>query len=105
MKSAFASVVAASVASICCIGPVVLVLAGAGAFGASLSSMERYRPPLLIVTAAFLGFAFYSAYRPASDCAADCQTSAHTRDRIVVWLAAAITIVLVAFPYYVSYLF
>jgi mercuric ion transport protein len=62
MKVAAASIVAATVASACCIGPVVLVLLGAGTFGASLASLEPYRPIFLGVTTLLLGVAFYAAY-------------------------------------------
>ena len=41
MKTALASVLAAGVASACCIGPVAFMLLGGGAFGASLSALER----------------------------------------------------------------
>lgn len=103
MKAAAASVVAAVVASACCIGPVVLVLLGAGAFGASLASLERYRPIFLTVTTAFLAFAFYAAYRPADDCEV-CDPSTRRRGRLVVWVAAFMVAALVAFPYYVRFL-
>ena len=104
MKAAAASVVTAVVASACCIGPVVLVLLGAGAFGASLASLERYRPIFLTVTTAFLAFAFYTAYRPTEGCDV-CEPSRRRRGRIMVWIAAFIVAVLVAFPYYVRFLF
>ena len=104
MKAAAASVVAAVVASACCIGPVLLVLLGAGAFGASLASLERYRPIFLTVTTALLAFAFYAAYRPIEDCDV-CRPSTRRRGRIMVWIAAFIVAVLVAFPYYVRFLF
>lgn len=104
MKAAVASVAAAVVASACCIGPVVLVLLGAGAFGASLASLERYRPIFLTVTTAFLGFAFYAAYRPTQDCDV-CDPSTRRRGRIIVWVAAFMVAALVAFPYYVQFLF
>ena len=104
MKAAAASVVTAVVASACCIGPVVLVLLGAGAFGASLASLERYRPIFLTVTTAFLAFAFYTAYRPTEDCDV-CESSTRRRGRIIVWIAAFIVTALVAFPYYVRFLF
>ena len=68
MKTAVAAVLAAGVASACCIGPVAFVILGAGAFGASLAVLEPYRPILLGLTAVLLGGAFYLAYRPASDC-------------------------------------
>jgi len=104
VKAAVASVIAASAASVCCIGPVVLVLVGAGAFGASLASLERYRPIFLTVTTAFLGFSFYAAYRPVENCGV-CEPSSRRRARIAVWVAAVLVIVLIAFPYYVGFLF
>lgn len=102
MKVAAASVFAATVASACCIGPVVLVLLGAGTFGASLASMERYRPIFLVITTALLGVAFYAAYRPVENC---CEPSSRRRARIIVWFAAVLVLVLVAFPYYVRFIF
>jgi mercuric ion transport protein len=104
MKAALAAVLAAGVASACCIGPVAFVLLGAGAAGASLSALEPYRPVLLGLTAVLLGGAFYVAYRPTSDCDA-CSPSSRTRTRIAVWIAAALVTAFVTFPYYVEYLF
>lgn len=104
MKTALASVLAATVASACCIAPVASVLIGAGALGASLSTFDRYRPASLGLTALLLGGAFYVAYRPAANCGA-CSPAARSRQRIVVWVAAALVVALVTFPYYVGYLF
>ncbi len=104
MKTALASVLAASVASACCIGPVAFVLLGAGTFGVSLAALEPYRPFSLTVTALLLGAAFYVAYRPTSDCDT-CSSASRKRTRVAVWLAAALTTALVTFPYYVEYLF
>lgn len=104
MKAAVASVIAAGAASVCCIGPVVLVLVGAGAVGASLASVERYRPIFLTITAAFLGFAFYAAYRQKDDCG-PCSPATRRRTKMTVWFAAVLVIVLVAFPYYVGFMF
>ena len=104
MKAALASVLAAGVASACCIGPVAFVLLGAGAFGASLAALEPYRPVLLMATALLLGGAFYVAYRPPSDCDT-CSPASRKRTRLAVWFAAALTTALVTFPYYVDYLF
>lgn len=104
MKTALAAVLAAGVASACCIGPVAFVLLSVGAFGASLAALEPYRPALLGVTAVLLGGAFYVAYRPTADCDACCPVS-RRRTKIAVWIAAALTAALVTFPYYVGYLF
>ena len=104
MKTALAAVLAAGVASVCCIGPVAFVLLGAGAFGASLSALEPYRPVLLGLTAVLLGGAFFIAYRPVSDCET-CSPASRTRTRVAVWFAAALTVALVTFQYYAEYLF
>jgi mercuric ion transport protein len=104
VKTALASVLAAGMASACCIGPVAFVLLGAGTFGASLSAQEPYRPFLLTATALLLGGAFFVAYRPTSDCDT-CSPASRKRTRVAVWLAAALTTALVTFPYYVDYLF
>jgi len=104
MKTALGAVIAAGVASACCIGPVAFVLLGAGAFGASLSALEPYRPVLLILTGTLLTGAFCIAYRPMADCDA-CSPSTRTRTRIAVWIAAALVAAFVSFPYYVGYLF
>lgn len=104
MKTAIASVFAAGLASACCIGPVALVLLGAGTFGASLAALEPYRPVLLASTALLLGGAFYVAYRPTPDCGT-CSPASRKRTRVAVWFAAALATALVTFPYYVAYLF
>lgn len=104
MKTAVASMIAATVASACCIGPVVLVLLGAGTFGASLGALEPYRPIFVGVTTLLLGFAFYGAYRPTKDCET-CSPVSQRRRRRSVWVAALVVVVLVTFPYYVRFLF
>ena len=104
MKTAVAAVLAAGIASACCIGPVAFVILGAGALGASLAVLEPYRPVLLGLTAVLLGGAFYVAYRPTRGCDA-CSPVSRRRTRIAVWIAAALTAALVTFPYYVGYLF
>ncbi len=104
MKSAVASIVAATAASACCIGPVLFVLLGVGGLGASFAAMEPYRPVLLALTAGAMGFAFYGAYRPQTACD-DCARATRRRIQITVWLAAAFVAVLVTFPYYVNFIF
>lgn len=104
MKTAMASVFAATAASACCIGPVVLVLLGVGTFGGSLASLEPYRPGFIAVTTALLGVAFYTAYRPVDDCGV-CEPASRRNARIAVWIAVVCVGVLVAFPYYVGFLF
>lgn len=104
MKTAASAVLAAGVASACCIGPVLFVLFGVGTIGASLALLEPYRPALLGLAAVLLGWAFRVAYRPAADCDA-CSPASRRRARGVVWIAGSLTVALGTFPYYVGFLF
>jgi mercuric ion transport protein len=63
-----AGILSAIGASICCVGPLVLLALGvSGAWIGSLTALEPYRPIFVGLTLLFLGFAFYCLYlaRPA----------------------------------------
>jgi copper chaperone CopZ len=97
-----ASVIAAIVASVCCIGPIVAVGLGLSAAGLA-AAFEPLRPYFLGLTFIILGFAFYRAYhRPEENCAAGvCEKPASRRAQmLVLWLGAAIVVLFAAFPYY-----
>jgi mercuric ion transport protein len=108
MKAAWVSVVTAVAASVCCIGPVLAVTAGASALTVVAVRFEPFPPAFLTLTVALLGFAFYGVYRPSpAECAADaaCLPSANRRAKLLVWLVAVVVLLLVTFPYYVEYMF
>jgi hypothetical protein len=96
-----ASIVAAALASFCCILPVVFALTGLAVAGAS-ATFAAWRPYLLALTFGLLSLGFYFAYRrPESECAPGsvCAIPASRRRvRIILWLGAAAVIVLAAFP-------
>lgn len=95
---------AAVLASICCIGPVVLVGLGIGAVTAA-QEFAPLRPYFLALTAVFLGLGFYFAYRkpkaaPACDGEA-CEVPRLARlGRPLLWVATVVVVGLVTFPYY-----
>lgn len=95
------TVVAAVGASLCCILPVAVAVLGVGsaALGAQL---EPLRPYFLVLTFTILGFAFYRAYRPqhcepGQACAIPASRG---RQRLLLWIVAAIALALTTFPYY-----
>ncbi len=96
------SILTAGLASICCIGPIVAVALGAGAFGAA-AALESWRPYLLALTALMLGIAFYRAYRPRNKEECACAGTAGTNRKRLVWIVTAIVIPLAGFPYYSNY--
>ena len=66
------AVLAAVTASVCCVGPLLLLGLGvSGAWIGTLMALEPLRPLFSILALAFLGFAFYRAYRTpgAEECA------------------------------------
>src|SRR2546428_7191250 len=98
----FASIIAAIVASLCCIGPVLAVALGFSAVGL-VAAFEPVRLYLLGLTFVILGFAFYRAYRrPEEKCATGvCEKPASPRAQMfVLWLGATIAVLFAAFPYY-----
>jgi hypothetical protein len=65
-----AGVFTAIAASLCCITPVLALIAGTGSIASSFSWIEPARPYLIGLTIVVLGFAWYQKLkpRPADDC-------------------------------------
>ncbi len=100
----FASIAAAGLASLCCIGPLAAVGLGIGSFSAA-ALFEGLRPYLLGLTAVLLAGAFYMNYRKRSEaeCAdGNCAVSPEKKRKqtMLLWLATGAVAVLAAFPYY-----
>lgn len=88
----------------CCILPLVLVSFGVtGVFIAQLSALYAYKWYTFALSAAFLGYGFYKAYKPvAAEACADgtCARPISRRAmRATLWIAAAVVVVAMAFPY------
>lgn len=95
-------VITAIVASLCCIGPVVVTLIGVGSIGA-FSVFVAYRPYLIGLTVAILGLAFYLTYRKREVQCEDgtCKVeSAGKWNKLVVWLVTFVAAAAIAFPYF-----
>lgn len=92
-------------ASVCCLGPLVLVTLGAtGAWIGGLAALEPYRPLLMLATVGLLGSAFYREYRkPKADSCTPgtiCAVPAARRGmRVGLWMVAALVAGLLALPY------
>src|SRR5258708_6152782 len=106
------AIATAFAASICCVGPLVLlVLSVGGAWASRLTLLEPYRPAFMVVALGFLASAFYRAYRPSKGsgaCATDgtCAVSRAGRiGRVALWIVAPVVLALLAFPYIAPHLF
>lgn len=96
------SVVAAIVASLCCIGPVAVAFIGVGSLGA-FAVFETYRPYLIGVTVILLGLAFYLTYRKREVLCEDgtCKIEGASKwNKIAVWLVTVFAAGAIVFPYF-----
>jgi len=94
---------AAVLASICCLGPLVLVAIGiSGAWIGNLTVLEPYRPIFIGTALVALLFAYRRIFRPAQACNPGevCAVpQVKTAQKIIFVLVAALTGLALAFPY------
>ena len=96
---------AAIVASVCCLGPLVLVMAGvSGAWISGLAAFEPYRPYALGVALLCMALAYRSIYRgPAPEACEPGTLCAVPRTRrlykLMFWVMSAMVLVALGFPY------
>lgn len=100
--SLVAAVLAAIGASVCCVGPLVLLALGiGGAWVGSLTAFEPYRPFFIGLTLVFLGLAFRKLYlvpqvcTPGMSCAGSRTIK---RQRLIFWVVAVLMLGLLAVP-------
>ena len=96
---------AAFAASVCCLGPLVLVALGvSGAWISNLTVLEPYRPIFIGTALVFMGFAWRRIYRRpvAETCApgqvCDLLQTNHVY-RVMFWVVSALVLVALVFPY------
>ena len=82
------AVISAFLASLCCLGPLIIGLVGIGSAGA-FTIFDAYRPYLFGAALLFLGYAFYQIYG---------RKRGNRRTRITLWVLTGITAILLAFP-------
>ena len=104
MKNKFVtsgSIIASVLASVCCIGPLLLVGFDIGSF-AFFASFNAFRPYLILASVLLLVAAFYLAYRKREIKCEDgsCKIeSAGKWNKISVWFTVIIVAGFIAFPY------
>jgi len=96
---------AAILASVCCLGPLVLVTIGvSGAWIANLSLLEPYRPIFIGVALVALFFAGRTIFRPVEACKPGevCAIpQVRATYKLIFWIVAALVLVALSFPYVV----
>ena len=104
-KVAYAGILTAIAASICCITPVLALIAGTSGIASTFSWVEPFRPYLIGLTVLVLAFAWYQKLKPKTQHEIDCACEDEGKPSflqskkflLVVTLFAAL---MLAFPYY-----
>ena len=92
-------------ASICCAGPLILLLLGiSGSWISNLTLLEPYRPIFIVAVLALFGFAGWKVYRPVEDCepgTACAVPQIRKRRQVTFWLMALAALALVTSNYWI----
>lgn len=111
----FTGVLTAIGASLCCITPVLALVAGSSGIASTFSWLEPFRPYLIGLTVLVLGFAWYQKLKPRSDeeiqcaCEEDEKQEATSRSfwqsKKFLSLVTIMTLALLFFPTYARVFF
>ncbi|MBR08964.1 MAG: heavy metal transporter [Rickettsiales bacterium] len=102
---AITSLLTAVSASLCCITPVLALLAGSSGIAASFSWLDPFRPWLIGITVVVLAFAWYQKLKPRSAQEIECECEDDEKpsfwhSKKFLGIVTVFAVVLLAFPYY-----
>jgi mercuric ion transport protein len=89
--------------SLCCITPVIALVAGTSGAASSFSWMEAARPYLIGFTILTLGFAWYQKLKPKKEIDCNCETEkkpSFMQSKLFLGIITVFAIVMLSFPYY-----
>lgn len=96
-----AGLLAAFVASLCCVTPVFAFLAGIGGIASTFSWIEPFRPYLIGITVLLLGFAWYQKLKPKRNFDCECEDDPpFWQSKGFLGIVTILAALLLAFPYY-----
>ena len=90
-------------ASLCCITPVLALIAGTSGIASTFSWIEPFRPYLIGLTILVLGFYWYQKLKPQKEIDCECETDEKPKfiqSRKFLGIVTVFVIVILAFPYY-----
>lgn len=102
-KIGIAGILTATAASLCCITPVLALISGTSGIASAFSWMEPYRPYLIGLTIAVLGFAWYQKLKPKKveiDCECEEDQPSFWQSKTFLGIVTVLALLLMAFPSY-----
>ncbi|WP_407503195.1 mercuric transport protein MerTP [Elizabethkingia miricola] len=100
-----AGLLTAIAASLCCVTPVLALIAGTSGLASTFSWLEPFRPYFIGLTILVLGFAWYQKLKPEKQIDCNCETAEKPKfiqSKIFLGIVTVFAIVMLAFPYYSS---
>ena len=104
-KLAITSILTAITASLCCITPVLALIAGTSGVASTFSWIEPFRPYLIGLTILVLLFAWYQKLKPEKEIDCECETDKKPKfiqSKTFLGIVTIFAIVMLTFPYYSS---
>lgn len=103
-KYTIIGVITAIIASLCCVGPLLLLSLGlGGAWISTLTQFDFLRPIGIVITIIFLVLAFWKIHITPKKCSTDkpCATprALHVQ-RAIFWIVTLLLVLLLTFPWY-----
>lgn len=104
-NTAFVSLLTAVTASVCCITPLLTILAGSSGLVTTFSWIEPFRPYLIALTIGILGLAWYLKLKPKTqeeiNCACDEEEKpSFWQSKNFLFMVTVFAGLMLAFPYY-----
>lgn len=98
-------ILTAIAASLCCITPILALVAGASGIASAFSWLEPARPYLIGVTIIILGFAWYQKLKPKTKEEIECECEEDEKPsfwqtKTFLGIVTVFAAVMLAFPYY-----
>ena len=92
-----ASALAAFGASICCLGPLLLLAAGVGGSSSlgMVTAMEPYRPVFIAITLGLLALVYYKMFWRKTGC-----ESCNRGQKMLFWVIAVLSLLMLAVPWF-----
>lgn len=100
-----AGLLTAIAASLCCVTPVLALIAGTSGLASTFSWLESFRPYFIGLTILVLGFAWYQKLKPKKQIDCNCETAQKPKfiqSKTFLGIVTSFAIVMLAFPYYSS---
>ncbi len=97
------TIITAIAASLCCITPVLALIASTSGIASTFSWIEPFRPYLITVTVLVLIFAWYQKFRPkkqVANCDCDDEKPTFINSKKFLLLVTMFAGLMLAFPYY-----